>query len=38
VVGIFTLFGFLISGSKAVMPAGYEVQATVAANTTVSAK
>jgi hypothetical protein len=38
VVGIFTLFGFLIPGSKAVMPAGYEVQATVAANTTVSAK
>lgn len=36
VVGLFTLFGFLIPGSKAVMPAGYEVQATVAANTVVS--
>ncbi len=38
VVGLFTLFGFLIPGSKAVMPAGYEVQATVAANTTISAQ
>lgn len=38
VVGLFTLFGFLIPGSKAVMPAGYEVQANVAANTTVSAQ
>ncbi len=38
VVGVFTLFGFLIPGSKAVMPAGYEVQATVAANTTISAQ
>ncbi|MBQ6965642.1 MAG: hypothetical protein IJP82_08150 [Bacteroidaceae bacterium] len=37
-VGLFTLFGFLIPGSKAVMPAGYEVQANVAANTTVSAQ
>ena len=38
VVGLFTLFGFLIPGSKAVMPAGYEVQATVAANTTITAQ
>ena len=33
VVGLFTGFGFLIPGSKAVLPANYEVQATVAANT-----
>ena len=38
VVGLFTGFGFLIPGSKAVMPANYEVQATVAANTTVLVK
>ena len=38
VVGLFTGIGFLIPGSKAVMPAGYEVQATVAANTTISTK
>lgn len=33
VVGIFTGVGFLIPGSKAVLPEGYEVQATVASNT-----
>ena len=38
VVGIFTLFGFCIPGSKAVLPEGYEVQATVAANTQVPVK
>lgn len=38
VVGLFTGIGFLIPGSKAVMPAGYEVQATVAANTIISTK
>ena len=38
VTGFFTIFGFLIPGSKAVMPAGYETQATVAANTTVTVK
>lgn len=38
VVGLFTGIGFLIPGSKAVMPAGDEVQATVAANTTISTK
>ena len=38
VVGLFTLFGFLIPGSKAVMPAGYETQATVSANTVVTVK
>ena len=37
VVFIFTLLPFPC-GSKAVMPAGYDVQATVASNTTVSAK
>jgi len=36
VVGVFTLFGLLIPGSKAVMPTGYEVQAPVAANTSIS--
>ncbi len=34
-VGIFVWPCIFIPGSKAVMPAGYEVQATVAANTTV---
>lgn len=38
VVGIFTVVGFLIPGSKAVLPEGYEVQATVAANTIVQTK
>ena len=38
VVGLFTGFGFLIPGSKAVMPANYEVQATVATNATVTVK
>lgn len=38
VVGLFTGFGFLIPGSKAVMPAGYEVQATVSANTNIITK
>lgn len=38
VVGLFTGIGFLIPGSKAVMPAGYEVQATVASNTTITIK
>lgn len=33
VVGLFTGFGFLIPGSKAVLPANYEVQANVASNT-----
>ena len=33
VVGLFTGFGFLIPGSKAVMPTGYEVQATIGSNT-----
>lgn len=32
VAGLFTGFGFLIPGSKAVMPAGYEVYATVGSN------
>lgn len=36
VVGLFTGVGFLIPGSKAVMPAGYEIQATVAANTIIT--
>ena len=38
VTGLFVLPCILIPGSKAVMPAGYEVQATVAANTTVTSK
>lgn len=38
VVGLFTGVGFLIPGSKAVMPAGYETQATVAANTNITVK
>lgn len=38
VVGLFTGIGFLIPGSKAVMPAGYEVQATVASNTSITVK
>lgn len=38
VVGLFTLFGFLIPGSKAVLPANYEVQAYVASNTEIVVK
>lgn len=38
VVGLFTLFGFLIPGSKAVMPENYEVQAYVASNTEIVVK
>lgn len=38
VVGLFTLFGFLIPGSKAVLPANYEVQACVASNTEIVVK
>lgn len=38
VVGLFTAVGFLIPGSKAVLPEGYEVQATVASNTVVEVK
>lgn len=35
IVGLFTGFGFLIPGSKAVLPANYEAQAYVASNTEV---
>lgn len=38
ITGIFIWPCIFIPGSKAVMPAGYEVQATVASNTTVVAK
>ena len=38
VTGLFVWPCIFIPGSKAVMPAGYEVQATVAANTTVTVK
>lgn len=38
VVGLFSGFGFLIPGSKAVLPANYEVQACVASNTEVIAE
>ena len=38
VTGILLWPCIFIPGSKAVMPAGYDVQATVASNTTVSAK
>ena len=38
VVGLFTGVGFLIPGSKAVLPEAYEVQATVATNTSVNVK
>lgn len=35
-LGIFTVFGFLIPGTKAVMPEGYEVRAYIAANTEIA--
>lgn len=38
VTGLFIWPCIFIPGTKAVMPAGYEVQATVAANTTISGK
>lgn len=38
ITGIFIWPCIFIPGSKAVMPAGYEVQATVASNTTVTAR
>ena len=38
VTGIFIWPCLFIPGTKAVMPAGYEVQATVAANTVVTLK
>ena len=38
VTGLFVLPCIFIPGTKAVMPAGYEVQATVAANTTITVK
>lgn len=38
VTGLFLMPCLLIPGTRAVMPAGYEVQATVASNTVVSSK
>lgn len=38
VTGIFVWPCIFIPGTKAVMPAGYEVQATIAANTTITGK